>query len=102
MWGIRYTLGKGESYVVKMDIVQENIENVFASNMSDITMSWHQKMARNEKGKTFEERNSTIYYKYLNDSPDYLTENGDQSEELEQEVKWISFKKTLEVFFYAS
>ena len=92
MWGIRYTLGKGESYVVKMDIVQENIENVFASNMSDITMSWHQKMARNEKGKTFEERNSTIYYKYLNDSPDYLTENGDQSEELEQEVKWISFK----------
>ena len=92
MWGIRYTLGKGESYVVKMDIVQENIENVFASNMSDITMSWHQKMARNEKGKTFEERNSTIYYKYLNDSPDYLTENGDQSEEHEQEVKWISFK----------
>ena len=92
MWGIRYTLGKGESYVVKMDIVQENIENVFASNMSDITMSWHQKMARNEKGKTFEERTSTIYYKYLNDSPDYLTENGDQSEELEQEVKWISFK----------
>ena len=92
MWGIRYTLGKGESYVVKMDIVQENIENVFASNMSDITMSWHKKMARNEKGKTFEERNSTIYYKYLNDSPDYLTENGDQSEELEQEVKWISFK----------
>ena len=92
MWGIRYTLGKGESYVVKMDIVQENIENVFASNMSDISMSWHQKMARNEKGKTFEERNSTIYYKYLNDSPDYLSENGDQSEELEQEVKWISFK----------
>ena len=92
MWGIRYTLAKGENYIVKMDIVQENIENVFASNMSDITMSWHQKMARNEKGKTFEERNSTIYYKYVGDSPDYLTENGDQSEELEQELKWISFK----------
>ena len=92
MWGIRYTLGKGESYVVKMDIVQENINNVFASNMSDITMSWHQKMARNEKGKTFEERNSTIYYKYVGDDPDYLSENEDQSEELEQDIKWISFK----------
>lgn len=92
MWGIRYTLAKGESYIVKMDIVQDKIENVFASNMSDITMSWHQKMARNEKGKTFEERNSTIYYKYVGDDPDYLTENGDQSEELEQELKWISFK----------
>ncbi len=92
MWGIRYTLAKGECYIVKMDIVQNNIENVFASNMSDISMSWHQKMARNEKGKTFEERNSTIYYKYVGDTPDYLTENGDQSEELEQELKWISFK----------
>lgn len=91
-WGIRYTLAKGESYIVKMDIIQDKIENVFASNMSDITMSWHQKMARNEKGKTFEERNSTIYYKYLGDNPDYLSENGDQSEELEQELKWISFK----------
>ena len=92
MWGIRYTLGKGESYVVKMDIVQENINSVFASNMSDITMSWHQKMARNEKGKTFEERNSTIYYKYVGDDPDYLSEHGDQNEELEQDIKWISFK----------
>lgn len=92
IWGIRYTLAKGESYIVKMDIVQDKIENVFASNMSDITMSWHQKMSRNEKGKTFEERNSTIYYKYVGDNPDYLTENGDQSEELEQELKWISFK----------
>ena len=92
MWGIRYSLAKGESYIVKMDIVQDKIENVFASNMSDISMSWHQKMARNEKGKTFEERNSTIYYKYVGDDPDYLTENGDQSEELEQELKWISFK----------
>ena len=92
MWGIRYTLSKGEDYIVKMDIVQDKIENVFASNMSDITLSWHQKMARNEKGKTFEERNSTIYYKFIGDTPDYLTENGDQSEELEQELKWISFK----------
>lgn len=92
MWGIRYTLSKGESYIVKMDIVQDKIENVFAQNMSSITMSWHQKMARNEKGKTFEERNSTIYYKYVGDAPDYLTETSDQNEELEQEVKWVSFK----------
>ena len=92
MWGIRYTLAKGDSYIVKMDIVQEQIENVFAPNMADMTMTWHQKMARNEKGKTFEERNSTIYYKYAGESPDYLTETGDQKEELEQELKWISFK----------
>ena len=92
MWGIRYTLAKGDSYIVKMDIVQDKIENVFAPNMADMTMTWHQKMARNEKGKTFEERNSTIYYKYIGEGPDYLTESGDQSEELEQELRWISFK----------
>lgn len=92
MWGIRYTLAKGDSYIVKMDVIQNKIENVFAPNMADMKMSWHQKMARNEKGKTFEERNSTIYYKYVGEGPDYLTESGDQKEELEQDLKWISFK----------
>ncbi len=91
-WGMRYTLAKGESYIVKMEVVQKNIEKVFASNLSDVTFSWHQKMKRNEKGKTFEKRNSTIYYKYAGETPDYLTETGDQSESLEQDVKWISFK----------
>lgn len=91
-WGMRYTLAKGESYIVKMEVVQKNIEKVFASNLSDVTFSWHQKMKRNEKGKTFEKRNSTIYYKYAGETPDYLTETGDQSENLEQDVKWISFK----------
>lgn len=92
MWGLRYTLAKGENYIVKMEVVQKDVEKAFASNLSDITFSSHQKMARNEKGKSFEKRNSTIYYKYLGDTPDYLTENGDQSENLEQELKWISFK----------
>ena len=92
MWGLRYTLAKGENYIVKMEVVQKDIEKEFASNLSDITFSSHQKMARNEKGKSFEKRNSTIYYKYLGDAPDYLSENGDQSENLEQELKWISFK----------
>lgn len=91
-WGMRYTLAKGESYIVKMEVVQKNIEKVFASNLSDVTFSWHQKMKRNEKGKTFEKRNSTIYYKYAGETPDYLTETGDQNENLEQDVKWISFK----------
>lgn len=92
VWGLRYTLTKGENYIVKMEVVQKDIEKAFASNLTDLTFSSHQKMVRNEKGKSFEKRNSTIYYKYLGDTPDYLTETGDQSENLEQELKWISYK----------
>ncbi len=91
MWGMRYTLEQG-SYVVKLDIVQENMQRIVASNTSTMEFDWHMKMARNEKGKTFEERNSGIFYKYLGDTPSHLSENSDDKEELKQPVKWIAFK----------
>ncbi len=91
MWGIRYSLHKG-SYLVKMDIIQQNMQRIINSNASTMDFSWYQKMARNEKGRTFEERNSGIFYKYSGDSPDNLSENSDDSEDLKQSVKWIAFK----------
>ncbi len=91
MWGMRYTLERG-SYLVRLDIVQENMQRIVASNTSTMEFDWHLKMARNEKGKTFEERNSGIFYKYLGDTPSHLSENSDDKQELKQPVKWIAFK----------
>ena len=92
-WGMRYSLKPG-SYVVAMDIVQEKASEVIESNANSFTFHWHQKMGRTEKGRTFEERNSGIYYKYVgeDEDPENLNENEDDSEELKQQVKWIAFK----------
>lgn len=91
MWGLRYTLAPG-SYVVKMEVVQEGMNAIIPPSVATIDMHWHQKMARNETGRTFEERNSGVYYKYSGEGPDNLSENNDDSKSLNQRVKWVSFK----------
>lgn len=91
VWGIRYTL-RPESYLVGMEVVQKGVSDVLPASTSSIDFNWHQTMARNEKGRVFEERNSAIYYKYVGDSPENLSETKDDSEELNGRIKWVAFK----------
>lgn len=90
-WGLRYTL-KPDSYVVAMEVVQSGMGSVLGNAMADINMNWRHKMRRNEVGKTFEERNSAIYYKYVGESPQNLSETKTDAETLSEPVKWIAFK----------
>lgn len=91
-WGIRYTLPKGESYTLKMDIVQSGMERVLSSNNTILGLHWHQDVARQEKGRMFEERQSALYYKYAGGSVEQLSENSDDSEERKAKIRWIGFK----------
>lgn len=90
-WGIRYTVHKTK-YLVKMDIVQTGMNAILPASTSTIDLSWHQKMGRNEKGRTFEERNSGILYKFIGEGPDDLSSNGNDSEQLTGRIKWVAFK----------
>ncbi|MBD5233427.1 MAG: membrane protein insertase YidC [Bacteroidales bacterium] len=90
-WAIRYTLPK-DSYVVRMDILQQGMDALLPASTSSIDFAWHQKMARNEVGRTFEERNSAIYYKYVGEGVDELKSNGDDSKNLTGRLRWVAFK----------
>jgi len=91
-WGLRYTLVRG-SYIVRMDIVQEGMEQVIPMNINSVGFDWHQRISRHEEGKMFEERNSGIYYKYLGSgSVDYTSENSDDEKEIKDKLKWIAAK----------
>lgn len=90
-WGLRYTLPH-DSYVVRMEMIQTNMESVIPSGVATVEMQWHQHMGRNERGRTFEERNSGIYYKYSGDSPDDISAQGDKEKTLNQRLDWIAFK----------
>jgi len=91
MWGIRYTLDP-DGYDVRMDVVQNGMSTILPANTASIDFNWHQRMARNEVGRTFEERNSAIYYKYESDSPDDLSPAKDDSKSLLGKIKWVAFK----------
>lgn len=90
-WGIRYTLNP-DNYLVGMEIVQNGASAVLPASTSSMDFNWHQTMARNEKGRVFEERNSAIYYKYVGDSPEDLSEQKDDSEQLNGRIKWVAYK----------
>lgn len=91
-WGIEYTLPKGESYVVRMKVVQKNMAALIQSNNRNLGFSWTQDLHRQEQGRMFEERNSGLYYKFAGGDVENLNENEDDSEERQAKVKWIGFK----------
>ena len=91
MWGLRYTLPE-DSYVVNMEVFQTGMNKIIPPSVATTTLSWKQTMGRNERGRTFEERNSGLYYKYIGDTPDNLTAQGEKEESLNQKLKWIAFK----------
>lgn len=90
-WAIRYSLAP-DSYVVRMDIIQKGMSAVLPQSTSSIDFTWHQKLGRNELGRTFEERNSAIYYKYVGENVDDLKATGDDHESLTGRIRWVAFK----------
>lgn len=91
-WGIEYTLPKGESYLVRMRIVQRGMVPLVQSNSRNLGVEWSQELKRQEKGRMFEERNSALYYKYAGGSVENLSESKNSSEERKAKVRWIAFK----------
>lgn len=91
-WGLEYTLPKGDSYVVRIRVVQKNMAPIVESNNRNLVVNWSQDLLRQEKGKMFEERNSGLYYKFAGGSVENLSENKNDSEERQAKITWIGFK----------
>lgn len=91
-WGIEYTLPKGDSYLIRMRIVQKDMQPIVQSNNRNLTVDWKQDIKRQEKGRMFEERNSGLYYKFAGGSVDHLSESKNDSEERQAKIRWIAFK----------
>lgn len=92
MLGIRYTLAKGESYTVGMDLVQENMDKFIAPTIGGMDFMWDQKMMRNEAGRMFESDNSAIYYMSSGGDVDNLSERSDESQKIDEPLQWVAFK----------
>lgn len=87
-----YTL-EPNSYLLKFNIKLYGVNQIFAQNQSVLTLNWEINVPGQEKGRDFENTYTTIYYKYLNDEVDYLSERSDDEEELRTKLRWISFKQ---------
>ena len=55
-------------------------------------VNWDSRIRQQEKGRQFEERYSTLNYKYLTDDMEKMNAAKDDEKKLAGRVKWIAFK----------
>lgn len=90
-WQIRYTLVP-DIYMVKMEVIQNGIAAVIPPSSTTVSFAWSQEMGRNEVGRTFEERNSSLEYKFVDESPEELKSDKSDNKDLKGRIQWVGFK----------
>lgn len=86
-----YTLPKDE-YMARFTVNTHNLQHLMATPRGSIDFNWYMQMPSFEKGRSFEQQYSGLYYKFYKDEVDWLKSTKDDSKDLRTKVKWIGFK----------
>ena len=87
-----YTLPES-GYLIDFDIRVNGMANeLHAESLQNFRLYWDQKLRQQEKGRKFESRYTTIYYKYAGLDVNNMSENKDKKEEYSDPIHWFAFK----------
>jgi len=86
-----YTLPK-KDYLVSFGLKASGMNTVMPAGINSLDMQWTAKIRQQEKGRKFEDRYSSINYKYVADDVEKLSESKNDEKKLTNKVKWIAFK----------
>ena len=86
-----YQLNDGD-YMMDFNVNTVGLEKIIPSNRNDLELKWSINLPSTEKSIENERMYSTVYFKYLNDEVDYLSETKDDEEILEGKAQWIGLK----------
>lgn len=88
-----------DSYSLDFDMNFVGMNEVISLGSNFLSLKWDVMIPGQEKGRSWEQTNSTIYYKYYQDEVDNLSERSSEAEEdIRTKLKWIAFKQQ----FFAS
>ncbi len=80
-------------YLVTFDVNLIGLEDIIGKNTNSINFEWFLKARVQEKGYTWEQDNTNIYFKHIDNEVDYLSERADTDEKnISTPVKWIAMK----------
>ncbi|MBN1198790.1 MAG: membrane protein insertase YidC [Bacteroidales bacterium] len=84
----------GDKYMVGYQLNFQGMADVMDASTNYLVLNWKEKLIRQEKSLKMERINTTVYYKYLEDKVDYLSETKDDEKFLKNEkIRWVSFKQ---------
>ena len=87
---LKYRLGK--DYLLSLALETKGLANVFAPSYKEMEIEWTDHCRQQEKGYSFENRYTSIYYKEVSGGTDKLSESGDNQEETEEPTDWVAFR----------
>ena len=83
----RYTLGDG--YTVDYEIVADGLQSAIGATPA-LDFSWVNYLDKVEKNVAYEQQNSLIYWKELDEKVDYVSASGEDAETADEPVQWVS------------
>lgn len=88
-----YHLSK-DAYVVDYKVRLQNAASNFKLRDKFFELNWNTRLQNQEKTLAAERENSTVYYKYKDETDvEYISETKEEKELLQANVQWISFKQ---------
>lgn len=86
-----YVLPKN-SYMLQFSVEANNLDASLNEPMKRLSTTWTMRIPQQEKGREFEDRYAQIFYYTPEDGRDYLDENGNDEEGVEDPMRWVAFK----------
>ena len=87
---LKYRLGK--DYLLSLSLETKGLANIFAPSYKEMEIEWTDHCRQQEKGFSFENRYTSIYYKEVSGGTDKLSESGDKQEQTEESTDWVAFR----------
>ena len=87
---LKYRLGK--DYMLSLSLETKGLANVFPPSYKEMEIEWIDHCRQQEKGYSFENRYTSIYYKEVSGGTDKLSESGDNQEKTEEPTDWVAFR----------
>lgn len=87
-----YTL-KGNAHTVDVAVNLVGMNNVLAGNIGQLNLNWGMHTPSQEFDHYNQRNRSTIYFKYTEDAPDYISEAASETKSLDAKTKWVAFKQ---------
>lgn len=86
-----YTL-KPDDYMVSFAIQGTGLNGVLSPSTNALDLVWEQDIRQQEKGRKFEDRYVALYYKFMADDVEYLSESKSESKQVPNRLRWIGYK----------
>ncbi|MDR1499367.1 MAG: membrane protein insertase YidC [Tannerellaceae bacterium] len=85
-----YTLD--DEYMLQYSIRGEGLNGVLSPGTNAIDMKWDQMIRQQEKGRKYEDQYTGLYYKFVADDVENLSQSGNRSQRIPNRLRWIAYK----------